>query len=127
MIYSSKKDGSKRNSIILMIFVCFLLSNISVFGQTAIENNQDQTTSIELKDIANSNIEMNSINQEAKSDTSNMNFILWFMGSKQSPNATVLPVGTSAKRQFMTSGTEPNRLLIKAFLKKAVNFESSMV
>ena len=35
----------------------------------------------------------------------------------------LLPIGTTAKKQFMTSGTAPNRLLIKAFLKKAVNFE----
>jgi len=109
------------------LFVCFLLSNISVFGQTQIENNQDQTTGVALKDIVNTNIEMNAINQEAKSDASNMNFILWFMGSKQSPNATISPVGNNTKKEFMTSGTEPNRLLIKAFLKKAVNFESSMV
>ena len=65
--------------------------------------------------------------QLATTVDSNMNFILWFMGSKQSPNSSVLPIGTSGKKQFITSGTEPNRLLIKAFLKKAVNFESSIV
>jgi hypothetical protein len=30
------------------------------------------------------------------------------------------------KKQIITSGMAPNRLLIKAFLKKAVNFESSL-
>jgi len=49
------------------------------------------------------------------------------MGSKQDPNAKVSPTGENTKKQFMTSGTAPNRLLIKAFLKKAVNFEVATV
>lgn len=100
-----------------MMILFLLLSNVAAFGQESTENNEIAT---------NTNIEMNSIKQETNSDSSNMNFILWFMGSKQSPNANVIPDGTTAKKQYINSGTEPNRLLIKAFLKKAVNFESSL-
>ena len=109
------------------MFVCMMLSNVAVFGQTAVENNLVQNTTIESNEIVNTTTEISSIKQEATSTASNMNFVLWFMGSKQSPNATTVPAGTTAKKQFMTSGTAPNRLLIKAFLKKAVNFESGMV
>ncbi len=109
-----------------MMFVCMLLSNVSVFGQTAIENNNAQTATIENTEIVNNTIEISTMKQEAASNTSNINFVLWFMGSKQSPNADTVPVGTTAKKQFMTSGTAPNRLLIKAFLKKAVNFERAV-
>jgi hypothetical protein len=48
------------------------------------------------------------------------------MGSKQNPNSTISNEGINTKKQIMTSGLAPNRLLIKAFLKKAVNFESAI-
>lgn len=109
-----------------MMFVCVLLSNVSVFGQTAVENNAAQTATIQENEVVNTTVEMSTMKQEATSTATNMNFVLWFMGSKQSPNANALPAGTSAKKQFMTSGSAPNRLLIRAFLKKAVNFESAV-
>ncbi len=126
MNHSTKIEVCKKNNIIFMVFVLFLLSNISVFAQaTTVSNEQIASTGNE--NVENLNIEMSAMKTQESSVESNMNFVLWFMGSRQTPNATVLPVGTSAKKQFMTSGNEPNRLLIKAFLKKAVNFESSMV
>ena len=109
-----------------MMFVCMMLSNFAVFGQTAVENNPVQSTTIESNEIVNTTIaDVNAVKQEATSTASNMNFVLWFMGSKQSPNSTIVPAGTTAKKQFLTSGTAPNRLLIKTFLKKALNFESA--
>jgi hypothetical protein len=48
------------------------------------------------------------------------------MGSKQNPNSTISTEGINTKKQIITSGMAPNRLLIKAFLKKAVNFESAI-
>jgi hypothetical protein len=123
----STKNGNKKNTVIFMMFVFMLLSSIAVFGQTAVENNFVQNTTIENNEIVNTTTEISSMKQEATSNASNMNFVLWFMGSKQSPNSTIVPAGTTAKKQFMTSGTAPNRLLIKAFLKKAVNFESAVV
>lgn len=126
MNHFSKRDGSKKFSIIFMMFVCVLLSNVSVFGQTAVENNAAQTATIQENEVVNTTVEMSTMKQEATSTATNMNFVLWFMGSKQSPNANALPAGTSAKKQFMTSGSAPNRLLIRAFLKKAVNFESAV-
>ena len=122
----SKRDGSKKNSILFMMFVCILFSTVSVFGQTTVESNTAQTATIQDNEVVNNNVEMNTMKQEATSTATNMNFVLWFMGSKQSPNANVVPAGTTAKKQFMTSGSAPNRLLIRAFLKKAVNFESAV-
>lgn len=123
----SKKGDNKIKSAILMVLFFVLMSNVAVFGQTTEKNNNVQTATIENNEIANTNVEIGTMKQEAASDASNMNFVLWFMGSKQSPNANVVPAGTTAKKQFITSGTAPNRLLIKAFLKKAVNFESAVV
>jgi hypothetical protein len=47
------------------------------------------------------------------------------MGSKQKPNSTISTEGINTKKQIITSGMAPNRLLIK-LLKKAVNFESAL-
>ncbi len=64
--------------------------------------------------------------QENTSVSSNINFVLWFMGSKQDPNRTISTESVNTKKQIMTSGMAPNRLLIKAFLKKAINLESTI-
>jgi hypothetical protein len=48
------------------------------------------------------------------------------MGSKQDPNNTILTEERITKKQIMTSGMAPNRLLIKVFLKKVVNLESAV-
>ena len=127
MNQSSKRNDSKKFSIIVMMFVCVMLSNVSVFGQTTVESNTAQTETIQDDEVVNSNVEMSTIKQDATSSATNMNFVLWFMGSKQTPNANAVPAGANTKKQFITSGSAPNRLLIRAFLKKAVNFESSMV
>jgi len=63
---------------------------------------------------------------ESSRATSNMEFALWFMGTKQDPNSTLSVEGTNAKKLIITSGMAPNRLLIKAFLKKVVNYENSL-
>ena len=127
MNHFTKRDDSKKFSIIFMMFVCVLLSNVSVFGQTKIESTIVQTATIQDQDVVNTTVEISTIKQEATSSAANMNFVLWFMGSKQSPNANTVPAGTTEKKQFMTSGSAPNRLLIRAFLKKAVNFEITVV
>ena len=121
MTHFSKQDGNKKITILLMVFAFVLLSNVKMFAQTAVENNVVPTTS-----LASDTNEISVAKTDNVSAATNMNFVLWFMGSKQDPNAKVLPAGENTKKQFMTSGTAPNRLLIKAFLKKAVNFESAM-
>ena len=100
-----------------MIFVFILLSNVTAFAQTSTDNNV-LTTSIE-----NSTAENNVTKQETTSTEGSMNFVLWFMGSKQDPNVRSIQAGENTRRQFITSGLAPNRLLLKAFLKKAVNTE----
>jgi hypothetical protein len=69
---------------------------------------------------------MGSSSKQENVKNSNIEFVLWFMGSKQNPNSTISTEGINTKKQIITSGMAPNRLLIKAFLKKAVNFESAI-
>ena len=95
------------------MFAFILFTNGSVFGQT-VENDV----------IANTTTEISVTKRDDARNTSNMNFVLWFMGSKQDPNNTISNEGINTKKQVITSGAAPNRLLIKAFLKKAINLES---
>lgn len=119
----SKKDANKNNSNLPLMVVAFILFAIgTAFGQSAAENTSDSS-----KVMSTTTAENSVAKQEEATGNSNMNFVLWFMGSKQDPNAKVSPTGENTKKQFMTSGTAPNRLLIKAFLKKAVNFETATV
>jgi hypothetical protein len=127
MNHFSTQDDNKSSRNLIMVIAFILLSIGTSFGQTTPENNLVQTNIIESNTIVNTSIEISAAKEETTSTASNMNFVLWFMGSKQTPNATTLPIGTTAKKQFMTSGTAPNRLLIKAFLKKAINFECAVV
>ena len=54
-----------------------------------------------------------------------MNMVSWFMGTKQTTNENITKE-TSSKKQMMTSGIAPNRLLIKTFLKKASQYASNI-
>ncbi|MFE3871731.1 hypothetical protein ACFX5F_10920 [Flavobacterium sp. ZS1P70] len=112
----SKQDKNTKITPIFIMVIFALFCNVSVFGQT-----------IEKSEVGNNTIESNSIaKQENISVSSNINFVLWFMGTKQDPNRTISTETSNAKKQIMTSGMAPNRLLIKAFLKKAINLESTI-
>ena len=115
MNHFSKKDDNKKSNIIFMILFFILISNATVFGQTTINNK-----AVLNNTIVNSTAESNSGKEEATT-SSNMNFLPWFMGTKQNPNVKISPENT--RRQFISSGLAPNRLLINAFLKKALTFE----
>ncbi len=118
-----KINENKNKNTFFIVLTFILLSFGTAFGQTALENDAHLNSTLTTDSIETIAVKQD----EASSSNSNMNFVLWFMGSKQDPNAKIVPTGNTTKKQFMTSGTAPNRLLIKAFLKKAVNFESAVV
>ena len=118
MKYFSLKTNNNALINLVILFVFILSANVSVFAQST-------------KNV----VDVNSINSSAtkkvenvfiSSSSNNMNFVLWFMGSKLDPNSTISSEGTNTKKQIITSGVAPNRLLIKAFLKKAVNLDSML-
>ena len=116
MKYFSLKADTKGISNLLIMFVFVLMSNVSVFGQSAQKLVDGNIVEV------NSNSKKESVS--AVSSSNSMNFVLWFMGTKQDPNGTISKESTNTKIQVITSGSAPNRLLIKAFLKKAVDSDS---
>ncbi|MBA0884334.1 hypothetical protein [Flavobacterium undicola] len=100
----------------IFVLVLFFMFSFSAFSQSQSASNVD----------FNEKVEPTNVKLETSRATSNMEFALWFMGTKQDPNSTLSVEGTNAKKLIITSGMAPNRLLIKAFLKKVVNYESSL-
>lgn len=117
MKYFSSKANTKGISNLLIMFVFIVMSNISVFGQST-QKLVDVNT-IEV----NSNAKKENVSA-VSSQSNSMNFVLWFMGTKQGSNGTISKKSSNAKIQVITSGLAPNRLLIQAFLKKAVDTNS---
>ena len=112
--FTLKIDTNKMiKAIALVVFI--VVSNVSVFGQS--KDDVSSVNSVE-RSVAKSEV--------SNSSSTSINFVLWFMGSKQDPNTTISSDRTNTKKQIMTSGIAPNRLLIKAFLKKAVDLENSL-
>lgn len=115
-------NNSKTNSVnsklipSIVLFMLFFMLSFSGYSQTqagsAIEINGNGTATSEKV--------------ESSRVTTNLEFAQWFMGTKQDPNSTLSTEGSNAKKTIITSGIAPNRLLIKAFLKKVVNYENAV-
>lgn len=57
-------------------------------------------------------------------NNSNVNFILWFMGTRENLDNTVSNGAYYSRKSILTSGRVPNHLLMKTLLKKAINVKS---
>nr|WP_288834103.1 hypothetical protein [uncultured Flavobacterium sp.] len=111
----TNKANSKLTQLIV-VFVLFFMFSFSAFAQ----DKAVSSTGFAEK-VQSTNVKL-----ESSRATSNMEFALWFMGTKQDPNSTLSTEECNAKKSIITSGMAPNRLLIKAFLKKVVNYENSL-
>ena len=100
-------NTTTSNNIKMMIVMVMMLLSTVGFAQNTIE--------VPATVASTATIESNS----------SMNMVSWFMGTKQTTNENITKESTS-KKQMMTSGIAPNRLLIKTFLKKASQYASNI-
>ena len=79
--------------------------------------------------VANSEVATGSVRATEANQTESINFLNWFMGTKQTPNSgdTNETRPTNAKAQILQSGIAPNRVLMKTFLKKTMNTNVALV
>ncbi|MBS7788257.1 hypothetical protein KIH23_13215 [Flavobacterium sp. CYK-55] len=96
------------NVKMLLVVAVMLVSSSNAFAQTTIEVPAQTTAST-----------------SAVESNSNMNMVSWFMMTKQTANGVITKENT-AKKQMITSGIAPNRLLIKVLLKKASQYGSNI-
>ncbi|WP_269221976.1 hypothetical protein [Flavobacterium sp. IMCC34518] len=107
-IYSEKK----------YFFIAFLfLTFFNAFAQNETTSKSSDLIPIYQESIA---IDESPIKVSTSNINSNVNFILWFMGTKEDVNSKISN-DSSTKKSFLTSGREPNHLLLKTLLKKAIN------
>ena len=96
-----------------------LLCSSTTVGQTISETNN--TTFI----VNGDDDKITSSKSEISAET-NFNFVSWFMGTKQTIQEDLVSDKASAKKMLINARIAPNRLLMKAFLKKAQNQLSSL-
>ncbi len=105
----SKSSSAGRAFAVLL----FLMLSAGVFGQN--------TSSVEPV------TESTPANTET-SVRSKMEMLFWFMGTKQAKSTHGFGDDevTSQKKQFIRSGTTPNRILSRTFMQKALNYETTL-
>ena len=108
---------------LIAVLVLLLLSNLNVFGQHSSAVVAGPVVAFQMV-VADDTV-ATITNATTTNDT--MNFVSWFMGTKQTTNAnSAADVSGSSKKQMINAGIAPNRLLLKAFLKKASNYASTV-
>lgn len=116
-----ERDKSIKNKFFIMVLFVFLSNTISFAQKTAIETSSYEISINQNDNTADTSIPVRVTNSSV---TSNMNFILWFMGTKEDVNSTMSSDSFYSKKSILTSGREPNHLLMKTLLKKAINNKS---
>jgi hypothetical protein len=119
MIYQEINESNKRTALrVIGFIILFLLSSVGMFGQTTNEPKENV-----ILQINNQN--------DVVSVQSNLDFMGWFMGSNQNQNNIeinniISTSNSSTKKQIISSGISPNRVLYRTFVKKVMNKDSAI-
>ena len=110
--------GNKKRFIIF--FVLFLLSSFGMFGQTKVATV-----------VASNTIEVSKFVTQQVALDSDVDFMNWFMGSKQiqTSNEGTEEASNSSiarKKHILSSGVVPNKVLYRTFVKKVLSQESAL-
>lgn len=121
-ILNNTADATAMRLFVLLVFL--LLSCSGVFGQNAKTENGVVISGTE-------NISVSTGNTLAGQTTisSQMELVIWFMGSRQSSPAgenVKSSTATTTKKQLINCGMTPNRILSRTLLKKAMEYENSV-
>lgn len=118
--FSALQNNKNRSSLFIIVLFAFF-STTTVFGQKeSLEVSNQEVLNIQNNIVIESPVKVSN----SVIINSNVNFILWFMGTKEDMGKTFSDDGMYSKKSFLTSGREPNHLLVKTLLKKALNIKS---
>ena len=109
-------DNNTSNKRMITLLILLLLSSLGMFGQ---EVATDTATPVATTVVSG-----------FESD-SEMELVSWLMVSKQVQGnagkvSNTTSTNNSSKKQMINSGMKPNRILSRAFMKKAVNYDSTV-
>jgi hypothetical protein len=107
----------------LVVLVVFLFTNMEILGQ-------NKPISMSLSNGLKQPV--TAIIAKAIVFESDVDFLNWFIGTKQSQSIfeTTLREGSTStikKKQILTSGIAPNKVLYQTFIKKIISLESTVV
>ena len=104
----------------LLVVVLFLMTSFSSFAQSST-----------LEVVSTKEVVSVETRTALVLDDSQLDFMNWFMGSKQSQSTndftTVNDNSSSRRKQIISSGVTPNRVLYRTLLKKVVSQENAIV
>jgi len=115
------KNTRTANKTLIAFIALLLFSTLGMLGQN-VKNEIAMPEEAIVISVASANL----------NTASQMELVSWFMGSKPSnlsntnnvSNAT--STNNSGKKQLINCGATPNRILSRAFLKKAINHDSTI-
>lgn len=113
------QNHNRESQFFIMILFVFF-SNTIVFAQKTIIENVSPEISIRQNTFTTDNTAVRMSNSVLNS---NVNFILWFMGTKEEVYSAPSIDAMYSKKSIMVSGRVPNHLLLKTLLKKTINFK----
>jgi hypothetical protein len=113
-------EKSKEQVLFFILVLLAFFSSANVIAQNVSFSNSP--VEIVIKQNGNT-VDTAPVKVTASVSNSNVNFILWFMGTKEDLNG-VKSNESFSKKSILTSGREPNHLLLKTLLKKAINIKS---
>jgi len=111
--YTENKKG------LLVLLVLFLLSSVGMFGQAKAVVVPTIDTTVSVVAVSSQHVVLDS----------EVDFVNWFMGSKQlqtTNNTTTTSSSIERKKQIISSGVTPNKVLYRTFVKRVMNQESTI-
>lgn len=118
-VFNGVQNNKNISSLFIIVLFAFF-STTTVFGQKeGLEVSNEKVLNIQNDIVIESPAKVSN-----SAVNSNVNFILWFMGTKEDMGKTFSNDDVYSKKSFLTSGREPNRLMVKTLLKKALNIKS---
>ena len=104
-----------------LVFVFFSFFSNSILAQ----NENVSIPSDEVSIVQNKIVIENPVKVSTNTVlNSNVDFILWFMGTKEDFGKNFSDEDIYSKKSILTSGRQPNHLLVKTLLKKTLNNKS---
>ena len=108
---------------ILFFILLFILSSLRIFGQTT-------PSSITIQKNEEVIIISSQLNLSYASANTQIDFVSWFMGSRQSQINEIESENTSnlisTKKQILNSGITPNKVLYRTFMKRVISKDISI-
>lgn len=119
---TTQNTSNTSNKALIVLFVLFLLSSVGMFGQnTTTSVVAPVTTTVEVLKVPVQQVALDS----------DIEFMNWFMSSNQTQSVNEVSgaassTNTSRKKQIISSGIVPNKVLYRTLIKKVISQESAI-